>query len=696
MAASKVGGLQYTSVDMANAMQYANQRAKLRKLLFLSKQSLHTASWLDYEIRPANPTTDYYFPASFADKAVMVDVKFTEQACNKVNCNVRKSNDICKFNDETQTFRVGESRNFDFACQPSCYNLTKVAVYDDDGTMKPQSHRVEWVEKFNACVFVPETATFMEMPRFRSKETYARRLNDLALGFDLARDRDPAYGVSGRVYKFNNYYCDVYHKHYDPKDEKCTETFWETIGNAIIGENIINLTKDGIQLVENGTILPTVTNLPPLPDVPSSLVLEQWRKDYNQNFIAPKVDVGLAELGKCPIIIQHNARVSDKEEYNSATATPQEIIANMYENTHLKVSHITKCVPTLRRREMDKELLLPSQPTRSKRETKQGATSDNEEVPAPNKIWETTRQLINSLLNMFLDPDFYRDLAINQAWNILFGSLKQSISHMSERFIPMLLKSMVSQTSKLMMSEVMKGAIIGTLTNTVMTFTLKMASQTMLMLAKLLTELVSVVGIILAVVQILDIIPMFWDPLGFRSAFNKEVIEQLNFNGELALRRQLSMREPIMTFEILCFLMLSKEDVLALNLEMFTDIYEYLDSLVVNSEGAQIDKGEALDPKTQPDNFATVVLAKRSLYTTDEFTRYEQDHVQRMEFWKKHSQNTLLILGAAFVFFAVIQVWFAALLMFIAILVVIFLGYLNATVNVNKYLEPSKLSFLFE
>lgn len=704
---------QFTSVDMANAMRYANQRAKLRRLLFISKQSLHVASWLKYEIRPANPTTDYYFPESFADKAIMVDITFTEQSCSKINCNVRRPDRACVPSDATGMYRLGQSSKYELNCQPPCYNLAKIATYNDDASMKTQSVRVEWVPNKNVCAMVPETAGYMELPRLRSMERYAKRLNDLALGFNLSDQRDETYGVTGRIYEFNEYYCQVYNKKFDPHTANCTESAGDWLVNSIVGENSMNMLTAAVNVLTNGTTMPTPPNLPPLPEVPANMLLENWRTDYNPDFIIPTVEVTLSDLKMRPLnpgatrakrskrSVAGTESLSDdsKVDPDKNIDNPDMISHDLYENTYLKANELKKCMPTLQRRQFDKENASTTAPTNVINPNDPPTQDPNETNPdtnsrrPPSEFWEKLGAVINGLLKMLVTPDFYKSLGVNLVFDSILYSIKLALTSMSNRFIPMLLESIMSGTEALL-GNVLRSAIVATITNTFMEVTMKIISKTLIILTKVLAEVVTIVGIVFIVLQVLDLIFMFWDPLGFQNMFNKDIMTQINFNGELALRRQLGIAEPVMTFDILCFFLITHDDQLKLNLEMFVDIYDYLNSLTVNSEGTRIDKGATIDPRSQPQDYSTVVLAKRNVYTTKDLEEYEKDQCDRMEFWRTRSKKTLFVLSGAFIFFAVLQIWFMVMVVLICILAVIFLGYLNANVVVNQYLRASSLTFL--
>lgn len=683
--------LQYTSVDMANAIKYANQRNKLRMLKHMSNQSLHISSWLDYKIKPADPHIDYYFPESFANKAIMVDVTLTEESCNKVSCNVMNNQRICTFNEDTQVYRLGQTDKVGHVCQPACYNLAKVATYNDDGTMKTQSLRTAWVPEIKSCSLVPATATYMEMPRIRSKEVFAHRLNDLALGFDPG-ERDSSYGVTGKTYKYNEYYCDVYGRKFDTKKEQCEYKWWDDLLNSVVGENIINILKVSIiELTNIGGPLPTPTNLPSLPPVPPNLLLDAWRKDVNPDFIMPNEKITLSELNMKPLITKHNIKPTEQRTQHTEEnfQNTDQIIDSMYKNCYLKISHLKRCIPTLQRRQMDRDMSAKSMKIdgaddKQIEDNEENETDGNHE----NAFWETVGKIIQGLLKMTTTTEFYKTIALSKLAEKILLNFRLALNLTMDKFLPMLMKSVVEGT-ELLLSNVVMGAIAATLTNTVLNVTVKLISQTVLVVAKLLAEVISVVGIILVIVSLFDIMLAFWDPLGFNNFYSKEILEQINFNGELALRRQLALPEPTMTFDILCHLMITKDDQMYLNLLSFGDIYEYLDSLTVNSEGSRIEKGVVVNKASQPTDFTTRLLAKRNIYTEQEFLAYEKDHRERFEFWRTKSRIILWVLGGSFVFFSLIRVWFAVLIILILILLLVFLTYLNAVVNVSSYLRNS-------
>lgn len=673
----------YTSVDLSNAIQYANNRLKLRQINFLYQQTPQIISWFNIKIEQADPIYDYYYPDSFKDRAIKVSVSLTKDACENIGCNTSKINGACAFNEEAQLYRIGDSSTFTTVCQPACYNLKQLATYDENGDPKVQSLRTEWVEKDQLCALVPNTASFMECPLYRSKEHYQKRLNDLALGFNYGPQEDNGISLTGQTYSFNEYYCSVYNKTWDPTNKTCNTTWYDRLLSSIVGENIINIIKAGVSLIENGTVLPT----PSFPDAPPPVdpkyVLNNWRRNINTEFILPSKDIKMSDIYE--MFQTREMIINDPEgEFNT-----------LNDNYKRKVRyHANKLIkmPYLQRRERDKGLNVAPSVTNQSEKSREKRDIDIKKLEAKmQKILTQIGDKLVVILQSMTTLEFWEDVAINVAFDIITASLRTALMSISNNIIPLLLRTVVSST-ELLLSRVLISALTATLINTTINVVVKLISQTIIALCRILAQAVSIIGIILIVISLFDIALAFWDPLGFNNMFNTQILRETNLSGELSMRRQLLLAKPTMNYDIAINLMLEREDSLRLNVECFTDMYEYLASLTVNSEGTRIEKGTNIDVNViDVEALSTNILARRNVYTPEQFNEFENTHQQRMSYFKSSKIYLGILFGLASTC-VILEVYFAAIILFIIIIALIFTVYLNGVVNVGRYIEKSKIN----
>lgn len=679
--------MSYTNKDLDNGITYSNNRYALRIINTLHAKLPHLISHMEYSIRQADPTDDYYYPSTFAHRAIVVHTKIPELLCSKISCNSIMAESVCKRSTPASYYNIGDSPEFRRQCEPACFNLLKDPVIDEEtGEEQVQMLRLEYNDKYG-CVILPTAAVWHEHPFYRSETVYEHRLNDLPVGFNVANP-DP-YSYSGMTYKYNKSYCDAFYDQWD--GNKCIKKWWETVLYAVVGESIIKMVKAGIQTIENGykSDYPPVT-IPTIPDIEDVWTLEGWTNDINEFFIVPPIEYEIPPTLQNHIQREVSSNNNCPIENQFSHLTRLKIIKS-FKNKHRQIS--TKLRQKLETY-YDLKIL-----TQNEKDEIQHIKDTNKRHPtiiliskqdgSEGNVLDIVSSVIDSLLMSVFTPGFWIDIGIGITSDVILDQMKVIFRKLSNDIIPKLTSKLISYTGKLM-SKVFAKSIYATIANTMSKIVIKTVSKVMIQLTKLVAELASVVGIILAIITIFDILLTIWDPLGFNNKFDEEIINSVTRSSDIAMRQNLEVSIPTMTFEIFTNMCLTPEEIIDESLNTFKYIYEYLDALTVNSEGSRIDKGTELDLNgLDGDNLNNVSIVNSKLITPKELYDYEFDHSLRMKFY---IQSTSIITGvlAISVLFMLFDMWFMAVIFFILLLLIILISYFNgSSINVVKVINDT-------
>lgn len=638
----------YTAQDLLNAQNYSKNRRDLILLKLLYEKYPHIASHLKCTITRANAETDYYYPNSMADWAVKVKIDIAQQACDMLSCNTATPDGTCDHDSVCRYYRVGETDTYERTCNPACYNLLNKPIYDDNGNETVQSYRYRWNSEKQTCDFVPSASTWLELPYYRSSEIYETRVNDLALGFD----RDPI----ADTYRYNKYYCDVYFDKYDEVNHTCYEAWYDKIAGAVIGSNIMKMVKAGITQLKNGngSTLPP-SGLPEPPAIEDSWLVSNWKKNINDDFALPDINVGVS------------GNVLEK-------STPSHLKGKLNENPNSGV--------VVRKKRSIKTLIRSSSDDA-------GTGGDDSE----KTLGDNVKEILLNILESIFSVDTLEAIGIDFAVTQLSSSLKNLSIKVIENLIPKLMV-FVSKTSVSVAERVFSASLINITKMAFEQVAFKVAGTAMTFLVKSLALASTGIGILLLVVQMFDLLFTFWDPLGFQTKYPPEYLESLYDQSKYALREQMNTTNVNLTFEILCSYMLSEDELLSANIESYVYMYQYLDSLEVNSNGSRLDKGDILDTSDSSSVDIAAPLAQLKIYNSEEFDSYEKDHVSRRNLYTK-LDNYLKISLALGALFALFKLYTFSILAFLISVSVVTLMYCNMQYNVSMLFDKLKIPNIY-
>ncbi|UHB41801.1 PIF-0 [Macrobrachium rosenbergii nudivirus] len=670
--------MSYTNKDLENGMLYANQRYLLSLINRLYLKYPHLVTHLKYEIKHADANEDYYYPETFTKKAIMVKVEIPKKLCEKLSCNSVMAESACTRDTPASTYHVGDKGDYELQCQPSCYHLKDDPVIDEEtGEEQVQMVSLSYNDEFN-CVIRPMSFTWHQFPFYRSETVYEHRLNDLPIGFNKGPPDPNTY--SKETYVYNKSYCDAYFDAWSEEKQTCVKKPWEVIAYAVVGESIIKMVKAGIQQLENNSKsdYPPV-DLPEIPKAGAEWGVLGWKEDINESFIIPPVDFEFDDS----FTPQRETDEAQLSRINTGKTEQNLAILQRIKNRH-------KQIKTSLRRKLENDITARldaiewDEITYVKSHNK---LYKNDEDPPENpdqNIIDIIINTLDSIVSSAFTSQFWIDLSIGVVSDGLLDAIKVGFRKLANDLIPKLTVKLMEIGGKVM-SKVFAKSLIKTVTATVGKIMFKTVSKIMIQMAKLAAEVASVVGIILAILTVFDILLTIFDPLGFNNKFDEKILESVTSSSDTALRKSLEVAIPQMTFEMFANMTLDVDEIIDESLHTFVYMYDYLDSLTVNSEGSRIDKGTEMDLSINDDTTVNdETISNTKLVTPKELYDYEKDHAERMKYFKISTKISISLLTISCLLL-ILDLGVIAIIFFILSLLVTFSMYINASfVNLGK------------
>lgn len=617
--------MSYTNVDVANATLYANQRIRLLLINRLHAKFPHLISHCTYNVRKADRVNDYYFPPLLDDRAIMTSAFITEKLCEKLNGNFAGPRGQCKSTDEPYNYWVGDNKRVETACTPACFNLLSDPTFDDDGNELIQMQRLTWNN--NQCVFVSAAAIWSESPIFRSNEIFETRVNDLPVGFNFRKN---PLSVSGYGYEYNRTYCESFFDTWTGNE--CITPWYRQILNVVVGESIVKLTQAGITAIKNnGNTIPD-PDLPDLPPVDEKYKLKNWLTDIDESFVVPDPDADA------------NVLVNTREQRD---------VNGFFYRMRANLSKMSTPIPN-------------------------NDVFDDDGVYSEAFASLTTDSIINLIENIFTDPWFLYSIGIDIMVDGLLHSIKLAAKRVINLATPTMLRLLRTLTSP-MYSRVFAIAFRASMTKMLVTVSLRVATRFLIVLARMAVLASSVIGIILIIISVFDIILSFWDPLGFNEKYPPEYLDLLMRQSDSALRQDFQMTEPRLIFDALPFILLSEQDLIEVSLTSFVWMFEYFNSLEINSEGSRIIRGNLINLDTsQAEDNMNLSNVRLVIPTQADFFNFEIDHLNRWKISRFVHNVSLTLIVTSLILIMFNMILPAMILLFVA-MIVYFVSQFNLT-----------------
>lgn len=548
-----VGEMAYTTTDTDNAFKFsaANYKIRLLQACYEKRKNIishlivteRAATYDEIPIQPTSPLKRY---------ARIIEVEFTQKACENSSCNSSKENGVCLPGEAASYYYIGDNGH-GIQCQPSCFNtisrpsnagkVNVKATYNEKGERVAEAPLLVWVPEAKKCRLANSPMiSWLEKTYFRSDSHYELRLNDMPTGFSRVRDYESNPMGIGWRYTMNPAYCGYFDREWDGKS--CEMTAFEKYGvDSIIGSQIFNVIRAGIRKLTTGNSLKLPENLPKLPtNVEKTFTLEGWENDVVENFkLPPVLDVS--------------------EVYNEQQQQQQQQ---------------RRCI----RQQRD--------------------------------VGDSIATLFESLIEMLGNKDFWANVTIGTAGDIFISGVKKGARRLANKLTRFLVNGSIRTILKRLGSKVIGSALKTVFLRATLSMVLRVASKVALALAKFAGAAATVVGWVLVVFQILDLLFTFWDPFGYNNLYPPELPSDMMFAGEIALREQLGTAVIDYEFETLAHSLLTEDELLELQVDSLLDTIVYLNSLEVNSEGTRIDKGDEIEFSADQDQSLAIDRARNA------------------------------------------------------------------------------------
>lgn len=590
----------YTEADLSNAYLYACERLKLAQINLMYGRLPNLASSLTYTITQADKTNDYYYPSSFAEKAIKVNVTLNENACRKFSCsNLKFDGTYCLTKEEPTYYRVGDNNNFDLQCQPSCYNLQPSNIqYNSDDVPTGQSVLLNWYK--GSCLVRPTTTTTaLEKPVWRDKTRYTLRVNDFASGMERFDTDD---NVTGITYKTNKTFCSWFGYDYDEPTSTCLLDAKYRYASDLFGSYLVRLIL--IYIIDGNSIFNQrqfVDGLPEPPAVDEKYYLSAWQKDIEADFVLPSVDATVT----------------------SATAKRKRRDEASVEGIKKRLKRETEEFET-QKAELEsikqKRMAAVQGKSRAVRPVVGDAASDALfhilEQSASN-LEDLIKRMCKGILNFFVDfpttgisdlTSFGKFLGklikgfltglftVDGVMGLspaLFKSMGKLITFLTSKLVNKITEFVTETLADELFENLLGKAI--TATATIIAKTLAEAALTSLKLLSALLEIFDGIGELQLFTMVIEYFLEKYD-VGKLANYKDNIYWTQLINADIyQLRQTLDSNNIEMTFDLMCNLTFTTVEQVELAAESILYTYEYLDSLVVNSEGSRIDKGNKID-----------------------------------------------------------------------------------------------------
>lgn len=722
----------YTREDEYAAEQFAYTNVQIRLLHELFNRAPHIITHATWHIEDG---VSYYVPETLKPFAKTIHIAMTEPLCEAVSCMPMKERDPCNPNEPASYYYVGDSA-YDVQCQPSCYHLAEKPNFAANGARQVEAPYVRWNARQSKCRYLnTSTVVWLEKPFYRSDARYELRVNDMPTGFSRIDDPDHPYG-SGITYRGNPSYCRYYDLDYVAATTGCKLTsFWGIVGEAIVGQSVINLIRSTVRTLSNAPLLQMPVNLPARPtQLKPEHTLEQWRKNINRDFEPPAV---IDPFGPPPAQSSRLRRSASGELPSRGHNWQEHHRRRELAERKLREADADGALLTsLARRQMG----LPPRgtpsdgvdgdrsgsgsaatddgadpdsgaaPRRARRNvagldselgptTAATATADRdggadttplvyklaqlpEEIKAfilglPQHAQSMALGLLDmarSILESFGDPNTWKMIGVNLVYDALAAQVKKLGVGMVERLTGLLAKESMRIGGRV--GERTLAAAVRSVSRFIaVRIGAQMVVRGAILLARLLVAATSVVGWLLLGSMLLDLLLSFFDPFGYNNMLPPELPGDFMEAGERSLRQELEVAQPNFEFMDLANRILGPDVILGVMISSLIDRLVYLEHLVVNSEGSRIDKGPEIPLVDLPvDSVAYLQnagLSQRVRFDAASFAEDGWTFGQRVRL-NQYLNRAALALGGVTVTLLVLQLWlFALMLIFLLVAVLV-------------------------
>lgn len=308
-----------TLLNFTNADLYAYERRKIEQynyfLMFRPEIMSHTYIEISYN---SELTDNEEIPWH---RKIRFIVRSRKKFCSQCSCqNHYPRGQTCTEKDEPRIFKTGDHDVE--ACQFSCYNLyekASIPVVKDEKTETPQDQYLRapfLMYSYRQCACTMQDNSIFSLgidDYMRTDHHPLPRVDTIGTGFHYIdsgnffertdfspTDNEPYIDLNGNEtfrFNINKYYCDDFRLKFDGR--KCYESAGEKIFGFLVSSSLYKALQYGVRYAATGVTNTDVQklSLPPPKYQVHHKTLQSWKNDVDENAFFIDPNVSLLDLG---------------------------------------------------------------------------------------------------------------------------------------------------------------------------------------------------------------------------------------------------------------------------------------------------------------------------------------------------------------------------------------------------------------
>lgn len=504
-----------TARDLISCDEFIINRIRLHLISDWRTQFPHI--FIDYSIRYAR-NSDYYVPPELQNnKAVVVDLTFSKQGCEAMNCYPFTATGVIDINSPiggyTQTSNTAVQFN-----QPACFNLDR-ALARREGEVQSVETRYTGNDQ---CIMVDSfTKMYLNTPYMRTEDRKTVGIDDVP-GFDTYPSDNPAFPDKMDGY-FNEAYCrrfgrDVVNQNSNTASG-CAQAWYEMLVGFVLGDSVYASFK----MLFNGVVGDMLFHnynrpsgiLPPAPPPEGQTMLDEWLKprdtkfddEFERRFITHD-DFGELSPGS-ELVYKSGIGYAYQSEFTQ-------------KNTSLLKQINAARMALLHGRE------------RRENGLKNKINLDTHSLNSSDFEYSNNDDLDSMIIDFLEDHSFILGILTDLGFNILESKLNKMLEQVSVQLLPLLRNLLLGGTKRFtgrFAAEVYKSVVINTIHRTL----INTVSAVSKMVFRALKMAMNVLNLVLLFLSLVDFVLMIWDPYGYNNMFPRGYLDDLSnaFLGSL-------------------------------------------------------------------------------------------------------------------------------------------------------------------
>ncbi|ABC74924.1 p74 [Neodiprion abietis nucleopolyhedrovirus] len=562
-----------TAIDMKNASLYATHMSNLKYITRWRNRFPNI--FIDYSIRLAS-NDDYYVPDVLKNKALTVDIAFSEKGCEQINCYpYTETNPINVYTEYgfTQTSDVSVAYG-----HPACYNIDAASSRKSGTEATVQSMETRYFN--DKCIIMDSTAKlWFNSPYVRTSDHVTKGIDDVS-GFNVTYNDNDNIPESFSA-EFNAAYCDRFGR--DVINGACSFQTWEFVVGSILGESIYSTFKmlaTGSGKVPFNIDYTHPSNL--LPDKPiadAESILNEWATAVDET-----IDTDFETL------------FDNYETADDLGLTENNAIVYVAQSGLTKTNVLTRGSVGGR---MKTDVQIHTRTNKSSDES-----------------------LNDIVLDFFNEFPILSSILIDLGYTVIDELYTHIMKKIITKTIPYIEKFLLS-SSLVITKRVLGYSIKAALFHQVNAYAVKIASTVAKAIARFSVQASSVIGVALFFLTIVDIILSFCDPYGHSNLFTPDYLAAVALSFLEAFYSQNETRDLIEVTPAHFTTYIDDDDDF---MQTFSYLLEYVANLEINSDGQMLNfEYDTTDFVFDSTNLTSIAIAKLSAYDVGDFETYVEN-----------------------------------------------------------------------